>query len=307
MKITNNYDLPEAVVRAVTQDPYTYTGNISVTQLISPPQLRWLFIRHNDKLEEDVVDNIWRLLGSAVHGILERAVSKHSADLQEERLDTTTAGWVWSGQTDIWEHPGVLMDYKVTSVWASMFGIKDEWSAQLNMLAYLYRKAGFAVNDLFIVAIFRDWHLSKVMTNKNYPPVPAEKIQIPMWTEQEIVKYVTERITLHKESEHLPDEELPPCSASERWQKETKYAIKKNKNMKASKVCGSKDEAIMFASELQEKHPKDTYKIEVRHGENTRCEHYCPVKAYCHQYQQELLENEEIFCDEAGIWLNPAL
>ena len=294
MKITNKYNLPNALVRAIENDGYSYTGNISVTQLISPPQLRWLTRRYWNSLEEDVTDRIWTLLGSAVHTILERAEDKHAADMQEVRLEAECDGWVWSGQADLWEAPDKVMDYKVTSGWAAIGDLKDEWKYQLNMLAYLYRQAGFPVNELAIVAIFRDWSKYKAMQSSDYPQKPAQTIDVPLMTDDEILDYVRERIHLHKESENVPDEELPPCTAKECWAKPTTYALMKNKNKRATRVLQTYEEAEILLAEHESKNTKDNFYIETRQGEFTRCEFYCPVKDYCHQYRNRMHGRNEI-------------
>lgn len=90
MKVTNKYGIPEAIWRAVQNDPYSpgtiedyrrasgdrdseVANLISATTLVGPPQIRALYREHFDELEEDVSDRIWTLLGSAVHLVLERA------------------------------------------------------------------------------------------------------------------------------------------------------------------------------------------------------------------------------------------
>jgi len=52
--ITNINGLPEALVKAVQNDPYTGGGDISVTKLIDAPQKRALWLQHHDAIEEDV-------------------------------------------------------------------------------------------------------------------------------------------------------------------------------------------------------------------------------------------------------------
>jgi len=293
MKITNNFGMPNALVRAIEQDPYTYTGKISVTQMISPPRLRWLTQRHWDELEEDVTDRIWLLLGSAVHAILERAEDKHSDDLQEIRLETTTNEWEWSGQADIWQAPGELMDYKVTGAWSTMVDSKPEWEAQLNLLAFLYRLAGFPVNKLSIVAIIRDWTKYKMMQSKDYPRRPAQVIDIAMWTDLQCEEFAFKRIALHKNSENLPDNKLPYCTPEETWEKPTTYAIMKAKNKRATKVTDDEHEAGILLAYYRDKHPKDKFKIVERKGKRTRCEDFCAVSYFCNQYNEYLGVEEQ--------------
>ena len=75
MKITNHFNLPQPLVDSVKSDEWYEKGDcdISVTQLIGPPQIRLLSEKHKDELEQDVTDRIFMLFGSAVHNILEKA------------------------------------------------------------------------------------------------------------------------------------------------------------------------------------------------------------------------------------------
>lgn len=78
--LTNKFNLPQVLVNAVSVDKHITAGDISVTGLIDAPQIRYLK-KHND-YEEDVMDMIWALMGTAVHHVLERAESS-SSDAQK--------------------------------------------------------------------------------------------------------------------------------------------------------------------------------------------------------------------------------
>ena len=85
MKITNKSSLPEAVYKALSHSNYNSgSSDYSVTTLLRPPRMVQLERRHWDELEEDVLDRVWSLFGSAAHTILEQ----HGCDesLTEERL-----------------------------------------------------------------------------------------------------------------------------------------------------------------------------------------------------------------------------
>ena len=53
-QLTNNHDLPQSIVDAVMNDPYTGGGDISATKLIDAPQVRRLSTLHHDKIVVDV-------------------------------------------------------------------------------------------------------------------------------------------------------------------------------------------------------------------------------------------------------------
>lgn len=278
MELTNVYNLPSPLVNALKNDRYHQPGHISVTGLIQPPRIRQLMIRHADMVSEDVSDRIWMLLGNAVHEVLDRA--EVDDGFQEERLSVLVNGWRVTGKADLWESPGILSDYKITSVWAYVNGVKPEWEAQLNCYAEMYRDAGFTVDKLQIVCIFRDWSKNRAKSGDNYPPCPAAVMPVNQWREWNIEQYLRQRIELHQKAEDLPDLELPYCTAEERWEKPTMYAVKKKGRKSAVRVLESEESAQKMVND-----GKGEF-VETRPGESTRCEHYCPVNFVCNQYQE---------------------
>ena len=278
-QLTNKHRLPAPLVSALTADWYHQPGHISVTGLIKPPRIRQLELRYTDQIVEDVSDKIWMLLGSAVHGVLERAETVSC--LQEERLAVDVAGWTITGQADLWEEPGILSDYKITSVWAGINGPKTEWESQLNIYAHLYRVAWFPVEGLQVVAIYRDWQKNRAKQGNGYPQCAAGVLPVMVWPEVEVQEYIKERVTTHQAAESLPDIGLPYCTPEERWERPTTYAVMKKGRKSAVRVLGSRLEADEMAEEKGAGHY-----VEVRPGESVRCEGYCQVAPFCSQYQK---------------------
>ena len=230
MEYTNASNLPKAIERAVANDPYSSKGsNISATRLIAPPRIRVLEMRNWDLLKEDVSDKIFALLGQSVHHIIER--SKQRIDLSERRLfykdDKITNGWTLSGSFDYLERTGRLIDFKVTSAWATLNALenpKPEWENQLNVLDFLCRKnqktltsysKPIKVRSLSIMAILRDWSKLRVMQSDNYPRKQVVMIPVRRWTPKEQDDYIKARIKLHQDAEK--SSKLPLCTAKERW------------------------------------------------------------------------------------------
>jgi len=209
MKFTNASNLPLAIERAVSNDPYDSSGSdISTTRLIAPPRIRVLEKRNYDLLEEDVSDRIFSLLGQSVHHIIERA--KTRKELSEKRLfykdEKITNGWTLSGAFDLLNREGHLTDFKVTSAWQVVHALKDgkpDWENQLNVLDFLCRKnpnelinykTKIKVKRLSVMAILRDWSLFQTMKLDNYPKKQVAMIPIRRWTEEEQDNYIRERI-----------------------------------------------------------------------------------------------------------------
>lgn len=101
MKITNKQALPDALVKAVMLDPYKQTGHISVTQLISPPQITTLLGRHGENLEEDAASRIWALAGQGVHAVLARAAQVDHKQVNFSELVDTIKNAIRGSNLDI--------------------------------------------------------------------------------------------------------------------------------------------------------------------------------------------------------------
>lgn len=74
--LTNKNNLPETLVKAVELDTHRTAGSISCTTLIDAPQIR--ILKRDNDYEVDVADQLYALLGTSLHHILERAnISDH--------------------------------------------------------------------------------------------------------------------------------------------------------------------------------------------------------------------------------------
>lgn len=296
MKITNRSNLPKVIERAVINDPYDSSGsNISTTRLIAPPRIRVLEMRNWDLIEDDVSNRIFSLLGQSVHHILER--SKLKVDLAERRLfykdDKITNGWTLSGQFDLLSRQGDLTDFKVTSAWAALDALtngKDEWENQLNVLDFLCRKnqktltrykKEVKVKSLNIMAILRDWSKLKVMQSDNYPRKQVVMIPIRRWSEEEQENYVQARIKLHQDAEKTDN--LPLCTAKERWRKEDSYALMLDNRKTARRVLPTRQDMDKYMKDNKYVEGQGC-KVVFRAGEDVRCQHYCSVNQFCSHF-----------------------
>lgn len=286
MTITNQLQLPDPIVRAVTNDSYNKGYcDFSTTELIAPARIRALKRRHEDELTEDASDRIWSLIGQVGHLILERA---GGTDIVEERFFATFNGKRISGQVDIITAHGQdhLQDYKFTSVYAAKDGMKPEWEAQLNINRWLCEQNDQQIAAASIVAIFRDWSKGKARRERNYPQHQVQILPAPMWSMQKIEKYIVERIMAHEDAEKT----LPECTPFERWAKPTTYAIKKCGNVRA--INGG----MHITMEAAEQHLSTLsagHTIETRKGISIRCADYCPVSGVCDQWKKLQVEESE--------------
>ncbi len=272
MKITNNWQLPHPLFQALENDTYRQVGDISVTGLIRPPLMRQLEKRHADEIVYDATENVWSLLGRAVHYIIQNHGDNNR--FAEERLTANVLGWQVSGQTDLFDEDEIITDYKVTSVYAFLLGDKPDWEAQLNLYAQLWRKHGFEPKGLRIVAILRDWMMRKANEN-GYPGVQVLNVEIPMWQPEDAERYLIERVNLHQAAEGLNVADIPLCTAEERWERPVTWAVKKPVNKRAFRVFDTYDEAVRCCA------ANAGMIIEERKGECVRCAHVCRAAAFC--------------------------
>lgn len=278
--LTNRAALPQAIVDAVANDGYSRgDANISVTGLLRPPRLATLEERHANEIVEDASDRIWSLFGQSIHTILERA---NRVAVAERRLSMEVEGWTVSGGMDVYEESGALLDYKTTSVWKVIKGDLEEWEKQLNLYAVILRHHGHAVNKLQVIAILRDWSKMEAERDVTYPQAQVVNINIPLWDNERALRFMTERVILHKQARVL----LPHCSPEDRWARADVWAVMKNGRKTAVKLYPTENEARAHVG-----FDRNFY-VTHRPGMSVRCKSYCPVSKFCKQYQESLVSTE---------------
>jgi hypothetical protein len=311
MQITNLQNLPQAIVSAITNDPYRQKGDITATSLILPPRIFQLRRRHDHEITEDASDRIWALLGQVCHKILERA-DNHGA-FNEERIETKVKGWTLTGQSDLYvtHEPEIdpktgdpltdldgniiykqidpkIQDYKFVKVSAAKFEHR-EWEEQLNILAYLWRSQDFEVKKLEIVTIYRDWSKMEAMRSTNYPP-PVQVHPVKMWKEWDASEFVRKRVSLHQIASKLSDETLPFCLPDEQWRRDGSWAVMKPKRTSAVKLLPTEKLAWEYIDTLKDRRQ---HYVMHRPAQAIRCEHFCNVKQFCNQYELENRKKED--------------
>jgi|TARA_R110001583_G_scaffold46513_1_gene145813 hypothetical protein len=268
MKLTNKFNTPDAIVAAIQNDPYTKDGaDFSVTELISPPQIRRLWKKHDDEISVDVREEVWKLLGKGVHTALEQA---ESAGTKEKRFHAEHEGVTISGAVDLIEDDGSVTDYKVTHTGSVKRGLKQDWEKQLNLYAWLLRQNDVTVTSLNIVAICRDWTVSQVGKYR-YPDSMVVTLRVPVWSESRQDRYLAERVRIHSMESTLP------CTTEERW---AQGAYKVTGGRGRPKPFDSRHEAEQHL--MMAENPK--LKIVEAKAKYIRCERWCDVSAFCPQW-----------------------
>lgn len=272
MKLTNIYNLPSSIVKAVENDDYDKgNADYSATELINSPLINRLLKEHAEEIEEDVSDRIFSLMGQAMHTILERSDDQ----LTEERLYANIDNFIISGKFDrIVTISKKLQDYKFMSVWEIIHGLKKEKEEQLNILAWLCYKNNIPIENVEIVSILRDWQKSKAKYDTSYPQKQVVITKLKLWSLEEQEKFISYRIKLQQDKNYI-------CTINDRWQTDDVYAVIKRDNKRALKLHKSNEDA--------KKHLKNLphgYRIDFRKGASRRCEDYCPVSEFCKYWRE---------------------
>jgi len=280
MIITNKYNLPQSLVRAVTWQPDEPDYDYRVSELVNSPRIVQLRRRHDAEITVDVSDMLYILDGLSIHYILEKGAGKN--ELAEERLIVKIGNIKIKGQPDLLRDEESLslegyelIDYKRTSVWSYVFhkNGRPEWQAAQNVYRFLLADYGFDIRKLSVCCLFRDWVKSRRF-EADYPDIPAKMIELPIWENPK--DYILDRLAVHEQAKFCTDDKLPLCSKEERWERPTKYALMKQGRKSAVKLW--EDKHFAAAAQLAR---GDDYYIEIRTGQSVRCAEYCQVKPWC--------------------------
>ena len=287
--ITNKHGFPREVYDALCKNRYSgdsdeVKADYSATTIIAPVQQTILKERYPDANTEDAVDRVWSLFGHLAHSLLE----EHGSDdaLCEKRFFTTILGLTVSGQVDVYKDK-TITDYKTTAAYKIKKKSFVEWEQQLNIYAYLARLHGLTVNHLRIIAIIRDWSEADSY-QQDYPKAPIVEIPLSLWTIDMQRYYVEDRINLLKSYEETKDDELLPCTNSERWMDDSKWAVLKKDGKRAIRVFDTEKEACEYIELLDVSKRSGSEYVSERPAEPRRCLKYCSVSSVCTQHASYL-------------------
>lgn len=308
MNLTNKLSLPESIVNAIKsflREPAIQIDGvetISVTELLTPPQIRNLLKTYGDTLEEDASDRIWSLLGSAVHEILARSDRENAERTLKKSIVTHGFEFLLTGTTDriaITDDGYTIQDYKVTSVWEVIYGIKPERIAQLNLYRYLLMNEldPFAAVHpepvhLQVVYLLRDWKLSEARTKprEEYPQSQVVVVSVPVWSYLEAHNFVVRQLERHF------FDQVHHCTDEERWARPTTWAVMLKDGKRAARVLPTKEEAEAW---MERDIRKAKMTVVERPGRSVRCEDYCPVASVCQQWAA-IKEAQRVANPESG-------
>ena len=275
-------NLPEALVNAVSLSPHNKEGSYSATTLLKGIREILLEKRHWQDIEIDVSDNIWALFGTAVHSVLE---NQKTSEFKEELFSAEVSKSKVTGRADSYcLENEILTDYKTASTWKVRFADFSDWKKQGLIYAWLMRENGLTVKKCRFIALLKDHSKTQAKREQDYPQSPVYVYEFDV-TEKELEeteKLILEKIASIEKNIGIQDDDLPECTAEERWATQDKFAVMKEGRKTAVRVFDTKDEAEEKLAELDKKHY-----IEYRKGESKKCADYCYASAFCNQWQKE--------------------
>lgn len=280
MIITNKLKLPEGLVKAVSAERHNQPGCISATTLLQGIKQIILTDRHWDHLEDDVSDRIWAIWGTAVHSLLEQE-GEH--DFTEQEISYPVGDITVTGRIDNYDmQNGIICDYKTASVWKVKVGDFGDWYKQGMIYAWLLAKNGFTVTKCRFITLLKDHSKSEAARDRQYPvnPVFVYEFDVTFVNLIKIDTFIRNKVREYVRCQELGDNDIPPCTPDERWDKATKYAVKKDGRKTAVRVLDDKEAAESMAAELGKGHS-----VEIRPGESTKCQSYCLCCGFCNYYQ----------------------
>lgn len=282
MILTNHLHLPEQIENAVRRDDYNNGGTYSATTLLKDPKEIILTKRHDNEIVRDVSEQIYALLGTSVHYILEKN-QESETQFKEERLYWLFGDDIVSGKFDLYDMKEErVYDFKTTSVFTYILGDTEKYRFQLLVYGLLLRKNGFPCKHGRIIQIFRDWSRTKAKFDKSYPQMPVNTIDFNFTDKDfdEIEADIWKRLNNINKYKDTPDDKIPVCSKENRWATDDKFAVMKKGRKSALRVLNSRDEA-----ELWMEYNKGDY-IEERPAESRKCMDYCSCCEFCNYWRE---------------------
>lgn len=286
MKITNRYNLPQALVDLVKNSQFGHTEKCySATTILQPTRYIILNRRHNDEIEIDVSSCINQVLGTATHSLIEKFDKTGFAEiyLKEEIRD----GYFLTGKCDLYDEVNfALVDWKTANVWKIKFADFEDWRKQGLIYAWLLIKKGHYVDKIRFHALLKDWTAREKrladMKGEFYPEsqVYTYELKINSSDLVENEEFIRNKFDELIEAEKLSDDDLLDCGKNDTWYTGDKFAVYGTNKNKALRVFDTLQEATDYLNN------KGGVEIVARKGEYRRCQDYCECCNFCKYYEE---------------------
>lgn len=281
MRVTNKLNLPAAFVKAVSTDRHNEPGCFSATTLNKGAKEIILTDRHFEEIEVDASEQIWAVWGTAVHALLE---SQPDNNFHEEKFAVPVSKSTVTGTVDSYDmENGIINDWKTASVWKVQFADFADWRAQGLTYAWLLKQNGLEVKKCRFVALLKDHSKTKAKTDRDYPQSPVFVYEFAVTPDElaETGDRILNKVLEIESAYEKNDDEIEPCSDSERWADGEKWAVMKNGRKSAVKLFDNGKDADAMAGEMG-----NAYYVEHRPAISRKCLDYCSCKDFCSYYQK---------------------
>jgi hypothetical protein len=183
---------------------------------------------------------------------------------------------------------GVICDYKTASVNKVKFGDFHDWYMQGMVYAWILTRNKFPVTQCRFIALLKDHSKTEAERDRQYPQTPVFVYEFPVKQSElfTIGAYVRSKAAEYEKYLGTDDDAIPACSSDQRWERPSKFAVKKEGRVKAVRVFDSQEEADAKVAELGAGHY-----VETRKGESLKCAHYCLCSYFCNFCQEQ--QNQE--------------
>lgn len=286
MKITNKYNLPQALVDLIKNSQFGHAEKCySATTILNPTRFIILNRRHNDEIEIDASNCVNQILGTATHNLIEKFDKTGFAEiyLKEEIRDD----YFLTGKCDLYDEVNfALVDYKTANVWKIKFSDFDDWRRQGLIYAWLLIKKGHYVERIRFHALLKDWTAREKrladMKGEFYPEsqVYTYELKITSTDLIEIEKFIRSKFDELIEAEKLSDDDLLDCGKKDTWYTGDKFAVYGSNKNKAMRVFDTYEEANDYLNN------KGGIEIVARKGEYRKCQDYCECCKFCKYYKE---------------------
>jgi hypothetical protein len=236
--------------------------------------------RHWKALEDDVSDRVWAVFGTAVHSLLEQ---EGENDFTEQYMSYKTGGVAITGRIDNYDMKnGVICDYKTAPVIKIELQDFTDWHLQGMIYAWLLRKNGFKAETCRFIVLLKDHSKTKASRDSSYPqkPVYVYEFSVAKTDMENIEGFITDKAAEYAAYRELADDAVPACSPAERWERPSKYAVKKDGRKTAVRLFDNLEEAEKMSGELGKGHF-----VEIRTGAPVKCQGYCLCREFCDYYR----------------------
>jgi hypothetical protein len=180
-----------------------------------------------------------------------------------------------------------IYDYKTMATTQLILDDKaKEWESQVNIYKWLMITSGLVpkINNLIVSGFYMDWTPTRAIRSRDINDIPNPTIPIKQWTREEIEKYIYDKVSSIQKYMDSSWEDIPYCSAEERWCKPPKWSVCK---VQPDGELGSQLPKCGFDNEEDAKQKlmerilsskkSEEYGIKKTGGVSTMCKDWCDL------------------------------